>query len=68
MIAPSPYRDTFPASGPDRFVATLGELSDEDFLRRTAIGMRRMARNHEADRLDAIADRLAGLRQLINHP
>lgn len=68
MIAPNPHRTDFPACGPDRFVGSFSELSDEDVLRRIAISLRKEARNAPADRLDAIADRIAGLRQLIKEP
>lgn len=67
MIADSPHRcrESFAPDGPDRFVGSLSELSDEDVLRRVAISLRKEARIVYADRLDAIADRIAGLRQLV---
>lgn len=70
MISDSPFRgrSSHPATGPDRFVGSFSELSDDEFLRRTAIGLRREARNAEADRLDKIADRIAALRDLVKEP
>jgi hypothetical protein len=56
---------TMPSEGPDRFVRSYDELSDEEFLRRVALQCARQAQPHHERRLSEIADRLVGLRQLV---